>query len=196
MWKTSSTFVLLVLVTAVVAQNRKCILQDNCEKCLLIDPACAWCTDRNYNLKKPRCMTPEELVVAGCGSVYQNKYVGLEILENQALMDYSYEKAGGGSSSSRNSSSTSSQSSSSGTLESTSGSSVSSSSGGSGASGSASGGSGSGSGVLTGSSAGSTSSSSSSSGSSEHVDVIQIQPQRIKLSIAKGKKHDQKSRLK
>lgn len=190
MWKTSSTLVLIVLVTAVVAQNRKCILQDNCEKCLLIDPACAWCTDRNYNLKKPRCMTPEELVVAGCGSVYQNKYVGLEILENQALMDYSYEKAGGGSSGSRNSSSTltSSQSSSSGASESTSGGSVSTSSGGSAASGSASGGSGSGSDVLTGSGAGSTSSSSSSSGSSssKHADVIQIQPQRIKLSIAKG----------
>lgn len=77
------------LISVSVAQNRKCILQDNCEKCLLADPACAWCTDKNYNLKKPRCMTPDELVAASCESVYQNKYEALEILENRQNQDFS-----------------------------------------------------------------------------------------------------------
>lgn len=155
--------VFLISVVAVNAQNRKCILQDNCEKCLLIDPACAWCTDRNYNLKKPRCMTEPELLAAGCESVYQNKYVALEILENKALMDYSSSAisgstSGGSSASKSKSSKTESSSSSAGGGSKYSSSQSSSSSG----------------------------SAGSKSSSGKEANVIQIQPQRLKLSIAKG----------
>lgn len=161
MWKNCAILLVLLLVgvVAVTAQNRKCILQDNCEKCLLIDSACAWCTDRSYNLKKPRCMTPEELVAAGCESVYQNNYVALEVLENKALMDYSGSGGGGSSSFSSSSNGTSSSSSSSNGSDSSSSS----------------------------SSSGSASSSSSKKGTTGEANVIQIQPQRLKLSIAKGK---------
>lgn len=152
MWNYSILLGLLLLAVLAAAQNRKCILQDDCEKCLLADPACAWCTDRNYNLKKPRCMTPDELIAASCDAqfVYQNNYVALEILENKDLRDYSITK-GDGSSSGKTSSSTSGTSSSSG-------------------------------------SSSSSSSSSSSGGNGLHSDaqVVQIQPQRVKLSIAKG----------
>lgn len=169
----SATFfisaVFLFSVVIVDAQNRKCILQDNCEKCLLIDPACAWCTDRNYNLKKPRCMTESELQVAGCESVYQNKYVALEILENKALMDYSSSAISGSITGGSSASKSTLNSGSSSKTESSS----SSAGGGSKSSSSQSG--------------SSSNSAGSKSSSGQEANVIQIQPQRLKLSIAKGK---------
>lgn len=152
--------IVVLVVSRVDGQSRKCILQDDCEKCLLIDPACAWCTDRNYNLKKPRCMTEEELLAAGCESVYQNKYVGLEIIENKALMDYSVTSSGSFRGSAANSTSSGSFSSRTET---------------------------------SGSSSGGASRTGATEGGSDpevvqvEANVIQIQPQRLKLSIAKGK---------
>lgn len=142
---------IVYLAAVVIAQNRKCIVQDNCEKCLLIDSACAWCTDRNYNLKKPRCMTIEELNLAGCKSVYQNNYVGLEILENNELRDYSFANGGGKFSSNSSSSSFSASASS------------------------------------ASSNINNQKQGGGQDGQEAVASVIQIQPQRLKLSVAKGK---------
>lgn len=85
-----------VVVVLVHGQNRRCILQDTCEKCLTADPSCAWCTDRNYNMKKPRCMTPDELLSANCGQGqwFQRKVESISVLENKESRDYSSTNSG------------------------------------------------------------------------------------------------------
>uniref|UniRef100_A0A7G3AML4 Integrin beta n=1 Tax=Lutzomyia longipalpis TaxID=7200 RepID=A0A7G3AML4_LUTLO len=43
-----------------------CVSQNDCNGCLYADVSCSWCRDRNYDMRKVRCMIKSDLIASGC----------------------------------------------------------------------------------------------------------------------------------
>lgn len=88
-----SCILALLLVTSFVlvhGNSRYCVNQDSCDKCLNQHAKCAWCSDRQYDMRRARCMTETDLLEANCRKefIQINKHNPMRITKDDDLRDF------------------------------------------------------------------------------------------------------------
>lgn len=71
-----------------IAQAQQCVTHETCGKCLSADLSCSWCTDPNYDMRKPRCLTIPNLIAANCTKYFENKPPIMNLVENKENHDF------------------------------------------------------------------------------------------------------------
>uniref|UniRef100_A0A1L8DLQ6 Integrin beta n=2 Tax=Nyssomyia neivai TaxID=330878 RepID=A0A1L8DLQ6_9DIPT len=67
-----------------------CVAQNDCGSCLHADISCSWCTDRNYDMRKVRCMIRSDLIASGCSneSILSNVKHTPKYIKNDDHVDF------------------------------------------------------------------------------------------------------------
>ncbi|XP_059617120.1 integrin beta-nu [Phlebotomus argentipes] len=80
----------LTLCASCLAGSSICITHSDCGGCLHADMSCSWCTDRNYDMRKVRCMTKADLIASGCRAdfILSNVKHKVEYVRNENPVDF------------------------------------------------------------------------------------------------------------
>ncbi|GAB0094468.1 Integrin beta [Sergentomyia squamirostris] len=83
-------FLLIILCVPEFFASSICVSQSDCGGCLHADMSCSWCTDRNYDMRKVRCMTKSDLINSGCREnfILSNEGHKIEYLKNEPPSDF------------------------------------------------------------------------------------------------------------
>lgn len=84
------TFLLITGIVLVNANSKYCVNQDTCDKCLNQHIKCAWCSDRQYDMRRARCMTESDLLGGNCRRefIQINKQNPMNVTKDDDLRDF------------------------------------------------------------------------------------------------------------
>uniref|UniRef100_A0A336LEA7 Integrin beta n=1 Tax=Culicoides sonorensis TaxID=179676 RepID=A0A336LEA7_CULSO len=83
------TTILLIFISNVISQDSNCVSYTTCDSCLEVE-GCAWCVDRTYDPKLPRCMNKLNLIQFNCSLqwIQESREMKKNIFQDEPLSDF------------------------------------------------------------------------------------------------------------